>query len=32
MQKGLALGAAGYLVKPFDPMQLPGALLALVAP
>jgi CheY-like chemotaxis protein len=32
LQKGLALGAAGYLIKPFDPMQLPGALLALVSP
>jgi DNA-binding response OmpR family regulator len=32
MQKGLALGAAGYLIKPFDAMQLPGALLALVTP
>ena len=23
IQKGLALGAAGYIVKPFDPMTLP---------
>jgi DNA-binding response OmpR family regulator len=30
MQKGLGLGALGYLTKPFDAMQLPGKLLQLV--
>lgn len=29
-QRGMALGAADYLVKPFDPLQLPGRLLAIV--
>jgi two-component system OmpR family response regulator len=32
MRKGLVMGAVGYLVKPFDPMQLPGKLLELMHP